>query len=268
MTAAGVKSFLLNYRVHGRQRRYTIGQMGAWTVETARQEARRLRTLVDRGEDPFAIEQAQKQQAFEEEARQRTFKQLSDYYLSHHAEVHKRPRSVAEDKAMLETIILPRLGRIRVSNITHRDVSELHATLKATPYRANRVLALLHKMFSLAIADTSNEWSIASNPAANVIRFHEEKRERWLSEDELQRLAVALDNTQSSAPLRPMYRKSSESSFVPKRSVPSMRSGSRWLPDAERAKPSRRSGATLIWHGACGQSPAITRSRNGPSTFH
>lgn len=193
VTAAGVKSFLLNYRVHGRQRRYTIGQMGAWTVETARQEARRLRTLVDRGEDPFAIEQAQKQQAFEEEARQRTFKQLSDYYLSHHAEVHKRPRSVAEDKAMLETIILPRLGRIRVSNITHRDVSELHATLKATPYRANRVLALLHKMFSLAIADTSNEWSIASNPAANVIRFHEEKRERWLSEDELQRLAVALD---------------------------------------------------------------------------
>lgn len=55
VTAAGIKSFLLNYRVHGRQRRYTIGQLGAWTAETARQEARRLRTLVDRSEDPLRL---------------------------------------------------------------------------------------------------------------------------------------------------------------------------------------------------------------------
>ena len=45
------------------------------------------------------------------------FKVLREFQsrLSNHAEVHKRPRSVAEDKAMLETIILPRLGRMRIS---------------------------------------------------------------------------------------------------------------------------------------------------------
>jgi integrase len=192
VTAGGIKSFLLNYRVHARQRRYTIGQLSAWTAETARQEARRLRTLVDRGEDPFAIEQAHKQQAIEDEGRQRTMKDLSDYYLSNHAEVHKRPRSVVEDKAMLETIILPRLGQMRASSVTHRDVSELHATLKATPYRANRVLALLHKMFSFAAVGDDNEWGVARNPAAGIPRFHEEKRERWLSEEELDQLAVAM----------------------------------------------------------------------------
>jgi integrase len=192
VTSNGAKSFVLNYRVHGRERRYTIGQMGAWTAETARQEAQRLRALVDRGEDPFVLEEARNRQAIEEEARQRTMKDLSNYYLSNHAEVHKRPRSIAEDKAMLGSIILPRLGRMRASSITHRDVSELHASLKATPYRANRVLALLHKMFSFAAADSSNEWCITQNPAAGIPRFHEEKRERWLSEDELQRLAVAL----------------------------------------------------------------------------
>jgi hypothetical protein len=68
---------------------------------------------------------------------------LSNYYLSNHAEVHKRSRSIAEDKAMLESIILRRLGRMRASSIAHRDVSEQHASLKTTPYRANRVLALL-----------------------------------------------------------------------------------------------------------------------------
>ena len=192
VTSNGAKSFVLNYRVHGRERRYTIGQMCAWTAETARHEAQRLRVLVDRGEDPFVAEEAREREAIEEEARQRTMKDLSEYYLSNHAEVHKRPRSVAEDKAMLESIILPRQGRRRASSITHRDVSELHASLRATPYRANRVLALLHKMFSFVAADSTNEWCVTQNPAAGIPRFHEEKRERWLSEDELQRLAVAL----------------------------------------------------------------------------
>jgi integrase len=119
-------------------------------------------------------------------------RELSDYYLSNHAEVHKRPRSVAEDKAMLESIILPRLGRMRASSITRRDVSDLHVSLKATPYRANRMLALLHKMFSFAATDTNDEWCVTQNPASGIPRFHEEKRERWLSEGELQRLAAAL----------------------------------------------------------------------------
>jgi integrase len=192
VTAAGIKSFVLNYRVHGRQRRYTIGQLGTWTAQTARQEARRLRTLVDRNEDPFAIEQARKQQAIEDEGRRRTMKDLSACYLVNHAELHKRPRSVVEDKAMLGTIILPRLGQMRAASITHRDVSELHATLKATPYRANRVLALLHKMFSFAAVGDDNEWGVTRNPAAGIPRFHEEKRERWLSEQEFERLVVAM----------------------------------------------------------------------------
>ncbi len=192
VTSAGVKSFVLNYRVHGRERRFTIGQVGAWTAETARQEARRLRTKVDKGEDPFAIEEKQKQQALEDEARQRTVKDLADHYLSSHADVHKRASSAKEDKAMLDTIILPRLGRFRVSSVKRVDIRDLHTSLQGTPYRANRVLSLLHKMFSLAIADDTLFWGIDTNPAHDIPRFPEEKRERWLSEDELSRLATAL----------------------------------------------------------------------------
>lgn len=52
---------------------------------------------------------------------------------------------------------------------------ELHASLKATPYRANRVLALMHKLFAFAMASGIEVWGIASNPAASIPRFHEEK---------------------------------------------------------------------------------------------
>jgi integrase len=48
-------------------------------------------------------------------------------------------------------------------------------------------------MFAWASADDSGEWSIDKNPVDGVRKYHEEKRDRWLSEDELVRLADALD---------------------------------------------------------------------------
>ena len=61
--------------------------------------------------------------------------------------------------------------------------------MKNTPYSANRTLALLHKMFALAV-----KWGWCDkNPVTGVQRYPEEKRERYLSADELQRLVQALN---------------------------------------------------------------------------
>jgi hypothetical protein len=49
------RSFVLNYRGEGgRERRYTIGRFGDWTVDTAREEARQLKAAIGRGVDPLA----------------------------------------------------------------------------------------------------------------------------------------------------------------------------------------------------------------------
>jgi integrase len=56
-------------------------------------------------------------------------------------------------------------------------------------YQANRVLALLSKMFTYAM---SRKWR-PDNPARGVERFHEDKRETWLTVDQLQALSDALD---------------------------------------------------------------------------
>jgi hypothetical protein len=64
----------------------------------------------------------------------------------------------------------------------HRDVS------KATPVRANRALSLLRKMFNLAIG-----WQIRSdNPCRGIERNHENKRDRYLTPAELERLMVTI----------------------------------------------------------------------------
>ena len=50
--AAGSKSFFIDYRLHGRHGRYTIGPFPRWSAEAAREEAKKLRKEIDRGVDP------------------------------------------------------------------------------------------------------------------------------------------------------------------------------------------------------------------------
>jgi integrase len=72
-------------------------------------------------------------------------------------------------------------------------VAALHRKIgKAHPYEANRTLALLSKMFELA-----RRWGFVPeghpNPARDIDRFREEKRDRWVTPEELPRLAQAIN---------------------------------------------------------------------------
>jgi integrase len=75
-----------------------------------------------------------------------------------------------------------------VKDVTFSDIERLHRYLKNTPYAANRTVALISKMFALAI---KWEW-LDRNPAKGIERYPEEKRERFLRPDEINRLSQAL----------------------------------------------------------------------------
>jgi integrase len=182
ITAAGVVAFILNYRIHGRERRYTVGRYPELTATAARERALHLRGRVLDGHDPL--------EERERERTEPTLGDLAEQYLEKYAEIHKRQTSLRNDRQMIEKIIVPKLGKHRLKSIGKKDIESLHAGLKSTPYRANRVLALLSKMFTLA-----GQWGLrADNPAHGVPRFHEDRRERWLSAEEIHRFSDALDN--------------------------------------------------------------------------
>ena len=72
----------------------------------------------------------------------------------------------------------------------------LHQDMQATPYQANRTLAVLSKMFNLA-----ELWGMrpdGSNPCRHVKRYKERKRERFLSDTEYARLGSALRDAEVS----------------------------------------------------------------------
>ena len=63
------------------------------------------------------------------------------------------------DASMSETRILPAIAGRRVADIHGGDVKALHRAISASgsPVRANRVLALLSTMFSLALQPRAGE---------------------------------------------------------------------------------------------------------------
>ncbi len=50
---SGERSFVMDYRFAGRQRRMAIGRWPEWSVTAARERARDLRRLIDEGTDPM-----------------------------------------------------------------------------------------------------------------------------------------------------------------------------------------------------------------------
>jgi integrase len=189
ITAAGARSFILNYRSAGQERRLTIGGFPDWAVSRARAEARELRVRVDRGEDPLADRAALRTAP--------TVRQLADRYDAEYLP-KKRPSSVRDDRAMLRDWVLPALGAKKVAAVRPADVEALHSkvTRAGRPTRANRVVALLSKMMTLAV-----KWELVeNNPCRSAVdRNPEVRRKRYLSVGEIARLSIAL----SECPNRP-----------------------------------------------------------------
>ena len=174
----GRKSFVLEKRIRGRMRRLTIGPYGPLTVDQARKLAATHVGAIAQGTDPAHIRQ--------DRLHAPTFGDLAAQYLERHA---PRKRSGRDDRGMLRTHLAIFRTR-KLTDLSRNDVARLHATVGATaPYRANRLVALLRKMFNLA-----RDWGLyaGENPATRIQFFREESRDRFVQPEELPRLFQAI----------------------------------------------------------------------------
>ena len=180
ITSAGAKAFVLNYRAGGRERRITIGSYPDWKVAAAREQAKQLKRRIDVGDDPMAERHTERAAP--------TMDSLADRFVAEHL-LKRRPATQTDYKGILKLYIRPTLGKLKVADLRHTDVERLHtAVAKKAPYRANRTVAVLSKMLSLAV-----KWEMRTdNPARGIERAPEHKRERFLSAAEIARLGVAL----------------------------------------------------------------------------
>jgi integrase len=181
VTSAGARAFILNYRAGRTERRITIGSAGDWTVSKARARAREMRRLIDVGADPMADRHAERQAP--------TVNDLCDKFEAEHLP-RRRPATQNDYRSIIRLHIRPQLGGKAVAAVEHGDTVTLHNRIMTTaPYRANRTIAVLSKMFALAVTT----WKMRpDNPVIGVERAPEQKRERYLSPAEIARLGDAL----------------------------------------------------------------------------
>ena len=193
---SGVKSYVAKYRLGpGRRapvRRVTIGKHGKLTADTAREGARKILADVVRGDDP----------ADHRLRRELTVGELADRYIAEHLRLHNKPSTAVEFERLVTARIKPAFGSLRLGNLTRSDVKAWHTALRRSPYAANRALAVLRKMFSLAVY----EWELVEgNPALGVKMYRETKRERFASDDDLARIGRWLNDAQKAGTVHPSF---------------------------------------------------------------
>lgn len=184
---SGKKSFVLSYRQHGRKRLYVLGKYGVYTADEARGLAIDHLAEIGHGEDP--VEEKRKL------AKAQTMEELYTVYLERYAKTHKKTWS--EDERRINNHLLPTWKHHLITSITRHDIASLHNKIGLKhPYEANRTLALISKIFELA-----SEWGIVdeskANPASRIKKFKEEKRDRWITQEEMPELVKAINNESS-----------------------------------------------------------------------
>ena len=123
-------------------------------------------------------------------SKEKTFSQLCQAYLEQHSKVHKK--TWRDDERRINQRLIPRWGTRQVAAIYQTDVALLHHEVgKQYPYEANRTIELVKSIFTKA-----ESWGYlprhSENPASRITPFKEEKRDRWLTAEELPKVAEAI----------------------------------------------------------------------------
>ena len=184
---SGRKRYVVQYRAGRRSRRISLGPSTGLACEQARNRAMTIIAAARNGEDPAAKRDTDREAI--------TVPELADRFDNEHIALRVKASTGKEYRRNLKRFILPALGRLRVNEVTRADVAKFHHDLRHIPYQANRCLEIISKMFSLA-----EMWGLrpdGSNPRKHIKKYAEEKRERFLSPAELNRVGEVLREMES-----------------------------------------------------------------------
>ena len=141
---SGAKVYVVQTWSEGRSRRVTVGRHGVISAARARRRAALMLARLRAGEEPLPPRAAPPVEAGA------TVSDLAERFLREYVAVRCKPWTMMTYRGALDGWILPALGRLPVGTVTHAHVADLHYRLRDIPYRANQVVAILNRMFSLA----------------------------------------------------------------------------------------------------------------------
>ena len=194
---SGTKTYILNYRVSGREHRVTLARVGEMALREARERAGAELVRIRAGEaDPLTRRREARGAPTVNEGLERFFTEYA-------------PARVEAGRLALGTVdgyrrqaaryLRPALGERRIVDITRGDIERMVERLGAVaPVQRNRVLAFTSRVFRLF-----EDWGLRAqhtNPVRGIERSREEARDRVLAPSELAALGEALGRAESDKP--------------------------------------------------------------------
>lgn len=174
---------------HGVQRQHKIGLRGDISADKARKIAQRLRSEVVLGNNP-AVEKAEKKAV-------PTYAELAKQHL---ADAKTYQRSYTTTEMYMNNHIVPRWGKLRLSEIKGQDIALWLAQKREeglAPATVEKIRVIFARSYELA-----RRWKMAGseiNPVKDVPRIKfSNARERFLTTDEVKRLMEACEKSDNS----------------------------------------------------------------------
>jgi integrase len=191
---SGAKTWIVEYRpgTGGRKifkRRMKIDTASRMTPDEARAQAKEILARVRLGEDPAAARTTSRQTP--------TITVFAKQFLDEYA----RPPNIKPNTRRLYAgnllkLVVPALGSSKLDAVTAPDVARLHRRLgQTTPTAANNMLVTLSSLYRYAA-----EVGVVAkgfNPVRNAVTRHKTgKKERFLTSEEMRRLADTLSSVE------------------------------------------------------------------------
>ena len=183
---SGARVYLVQGRGPGGSKRIAVGRHGVISADEARRRGAMLLTRIKAGEEPEPRSGAEAEP---------TVAELAKRYLSEHVAVRCKPNTARGYRQVIDTHVLPVLGKLPISALGREHVADLRYRLRRTPTAANQAVETLSRMLNQAEA-----WGLVppgGNPCRFVAKYRTRRLERFLTEEEFRRLGGTLDTLEA-----------------------------------------------------------------------
>jgi integrase len=188
VSPSGAKSWCVEYRpgAGGRRtpkRRMVLGSVTTLTPDQARSAARKILSAAALGEDPAALRTRARETP--------TFLQFANRYLAEEAAAKLKPSSLRNYRIYVHKHAKTFIGNLRLDKVAPAHIARMHQAIGQTkPSTANRVVECIGSVYRYAALCGLVERGF--NPAGQIHAFREQRRERFLTSQELARLGEAI----------------------------------------------------------------------------
>ncbi|WP_085338138.1 tyrosine-type recombinase/integrase [Aquidulcibacter paucihalophilus] len=213
---SGEKRFAMKFRIGRQQKVFTIGTVGSpWTIETAREHAKEQLRDASLGVDPQKRKAAARAEP--------TVSELIDRYLKEGPadKPNKRAATWEQDRSSLHSHIRPLLGSRIAAHLKPSDLAKAQSEIAAGKTAVSALSGKKRGRLNITGGKTTASrctiifqammaWAVSrkilvAHPTLGVVRYKIEKRERFISVDEVQKIFEATERLEKRGEVRPEF---------------------------------------------------------------